>query len=212
VGKLKTFSDWFQAWLLWIAVTAVSWALGLVVALSIARVLGAILPLEVGLVIGGVAGGALIGCAQWLFLRPEVRGIGAWTVATAGGWVAGLVVTALAGMVTDLAVAKLAGGVLGGLTFGLAQWPALHPERMRRGEWLLVTITSWTAALALPLTFPQVSEGSGILADETVGTAMAGAVGFALIGVVALTTLVLLFPRFWKRSRDDHGRWFLDRG
>lgn len=199
---LRTLSGWLEAWFLWIPVTGISWFVSLVIALALAQGVSLVLPMEASLAIGGVVGGALVGLTQWLFLRPEVKGIGSWALATAMGWTTGLVVTALAVMMTDLAL----GGVLGGLVLGFAQWLVLCPETKEREKWMAVTATGWTAALALGITFR--SRGTGMLTGEIVRMAVSGAVGFGVIGSVATVALVVLFPTSRKEDTAAYVRWW----
>jgi hypothetical protein len=202
---LRTLSGWLEAWFLWISVTGVSWLMSLVIALVLAQGVSLVLPMEVSLAMGGVVGGALVGLAQWLFLRPEVKGIGSWTLATAMGWTTGLVVTTLAVMMTDLVLGGVIGGVLGGLVLGFAQWLVLCPKAKERGRWTVVTAVGWTAALALGITFG--SRGTGMLTGEIVRMAMSGAVGLGIIGPVAIVALVVLFSTPRKKDTTAYVRW-----
>ena len=90
---LRTLSDWLEGWLLWILVTGTSWSVGLVIAVVIASGASLALPSQISLLLSGMVVGALIGLVQWEILRPDARGVGAWTLATVIGWIGGLIVT-----------------------------------------------------------------------------------------------------------------------
>ncbi len=198
----KSLMKELQAWLLWFVVTAVGAALGLIMTLTTAQLAGALLPAEVSALLGSIMGGALMGLVQWLFLRPVPKGVPGWLLATGLGWAAALVIVTLPGLVTDLVAVWVMGAAGGSFILGLAQWLALDATQMRRGEWWLVTAIGWTAAWGWA-TLLGPGDGPATFAGGLIGAAVAGTTGLVLIGIVALATLVLLFPRFWKRTRED---------
>jgi hypothetical protein len=202
---LKTVSAWFEAWFAWLPATGVTWAVSLVLAVLIVAAVGPALPQEASLALAGLAGGALIGLAQWLLLNPGVRGAGVWILTTAVGWVASLALVAL--VVTGLGHiwGRLAGGVLGGLVLGGMQWLALRPEA-KRVQWLLMTVSGWTAAVALSLVLP--SWGWGMFREAILYVAVSGTVGLVLIGIVAVFGRVLLFPDFGQKDRTSYVKWW----
>ncbi len=80
----------------------------------------------------GVALGVIVGTAQWLALRPHVRGAGLWPVANALGWGAGLLVAGLGAVffpsTTESATAialGMASGAASGVIVGLVTAPFL---------------------------------------------------------------------------------------
>lgn len=198
---LRLLLDLLETWLLWIFATSVSWSVGLVAALAAAQGADLILPQAASVLLGGAVGGAVIGLIQWLALRPEVQGVGVWTLAAALGWTAALLATALVVKVIG-PVLGVVGGVAGGCVFGFAQWLALRPGSQGRGEWALMTVLGWTVVLALGLAIEE--PGPGGLADYVVGIAASGAVGLVAIGIIAMLALLWLFPR--AQARDARAR------
>jgi len=204
---LRAVSDWLELCFLWIFVTGISWSVGLVAALVITQAVSPALPGQVSLLLGGVVVGALIGLTQWAVLRPDVRGVGFWLLATVIGWTAGLIVTTFVVRLAELTIGGVVGGALGGLVWGLAQWPALGSETGGRLKWLLVTTAGWTAALALGTVLPidgGVSGSSGGIVDTTAS----GAVALIMIGIFAVLALPILFPEPHQRAVDHRVRWW----
>ena len=89
--KITTAHEVVKRVCIWIAVTGVSLYIGLVLGTFIASASAAYVSAAGGYFIGALVGGALIGLAQWTFLRPPVKGLGIWLLATIIGWTAGLV-------------------------------------------------------------------------------------------------------------------------
>jgi hypothetical protein len=204
---LRAVSDWLELWLVWIFVTAISWAAGLVIAVVIVKIASLALPGAASLVMGGVVVGALIGLAQWAILRPGARSLGAWTVAAALGWTAALVITAGALRMIGISWGGLVGGALGGLVWGLAQWLALRPETGERVTWTLATALGWTAAVALGTALPF--EGDlALVGGGAVQMAVSGVVGMIIIGMVAVVALPLLFPAPHQRAVERRVDWW----
>ena len=118
-GELPTLND--RRWVLATAVgAAAAWAIGLLPMLTDGRIFD--LPIPVLVPIVTVFAAALlgsIGTAQWLVLRPLMKGSWVWILTTAGAWVAGLLVfTAVATPLwqpgqSTLEIALI--GILGGL-------------------------------------------------------------------------------------------------
>jgi hypothetical protein len=204
---LRTLSDWLELCFLWIFVTGISWSVALVVALVLAQAVSPALSSQVTLLLGGVVVGALIGLAQWAVLRPDVRGVGFWTLATVIGWTAGLIVTSSVVRMAEPAPGGLIGGALGGFVWGLAQWLALRSETGGRLKWLLVTVVGWTVALALGTSLP-INGGLGGSGGGLVDTAASGAVALIMIGIFAVLALPVLFPEPHQRAVDRRVRWW----
>jgi hypothetical protein len=204
---IRSMADWFEMWFLWLVVTASSWCVGLVLAVIVAHGAGRALPSPLSLVIGGIMAGALIGLAQWAILSPNVRGAGWWVLATAMGWMAGLMITGFVVSAKENVLVRFVGVGLGGFVFGLAQWAALRPGSGRRGKWVLATTAGWVAALVLGIGLPGTVDvdvtGSGAME-----AALTGAVGLALIGLVAMVALPTLYPKPGKATSDKYVRWW----
>jgi hypothetical protein len=195
--------------LVWVIVTGVSGSVSLVTASVVAEGASLALSRDVSLAISGVVGGTVLGLAQWLFLRPAVKGLGAWALATTVGWLTGLVVAALVVRMANLAWGGIIGGTLGGWVFGLTQWLALRPDGGRRGEWLLVTAVGWSAALIVGMTLLGVSSPNTIRSG-LVGIAVSEAVGGVVMGIVAIVVLISWFPKTEKPEADVTIRWWPD--
>jgi hypothetical protein len=113
---------WFQ----WIMATTLGWLLG--------GVLFANLPL--------VAGGVGVGILQWPILYTRIAKAWRWTLATAGGWIAGTIV-----VLVVLPVGLE--GILAGLSVGLAQWLILRREVHWAGWWIVISAMAWITGLTL---------------------------------------------------------------
>ena len=204
--RLRIGLDWLEWWFLWILVTGVSWCVGLILALIVARIADLALPPGASLVISGVVAGTLIGLVQWALLNPEVKGVGLWSLATTVGWIGGLVITAFFISAANVVLGGMIGVALGGLFFGLAQRLALRPHT-DGGKWLLGTIAGWTAAVMIGINMGGNSRLE-IGPSEVVKVAASGAVGWVTIGLVAVAALVTLFPVPEKKESTSHVRWW----
>ncbi|MBI3971838.1 MAG: hypothetical protein HY332_11165 [Chloroflexi bacterium] len=91
----------------------------------------------------GAIGGAVIGAAQWLALRP--RGIGPrWAVSTAVAMAAGsALATALTGARTEVQALMLSGLVTGALVGG-AQAATIRRGPLRAAAWTGVVSLAWS--------------------------------------------------------------------
>jgi hypothetical protein len=207
VQTLRVRLDWLEWWFLWILVTGISWCVGLILALIVAKGVSLVLPQLASFVIGGIVTSALIGLVQWALLRPGARSIGLWTLATITGWMGGLLVITLCVRVTDLAFAHVIGAALGGLVFGLAQWLAMRPKTDARAVWLLGTSAGWTLAIGLGISMGSNSLPK-IVPGEVVGLAAAGAMGWMVVVLVATVVLVCSFPRSERRETTAYIRWW----
>jgi hypothetical protein len=206
--RLSYLSDRLELWLVWLIVTGICWSAGLAIALIVAKGASLALSAEVSWVIGGVAVGVLTGLVQWQILHPEVKGGGWWTLATAIGWVAGLVVTAFVVRVTDWTLGGLIGAALGGLVFGLVQLLALRPGISGKGAWVAGTTAGWTGALALGIALTE-GNGPDTLTAHTMQVVASGALGWVIIGLTATLALVYLFPKPHRKDIAVYDRWFL---
>ncbi|RME47415.1 MAG: hypothetical protein D6791_05875 [Chloroflexi bacterium] len=196
-----------EAWLLWLLVTGISWPLGLVIAFVAATRAGQMLPRTAGLALGIAIGGAVVGLAQWLILDLEVRGIGSWMLASAIGWTIGLTAAAPVAGMTHLLIGKAVSGALGGCVFGLAQWMALHHSMKQRNQWLAFMVAGWTVSLTLGMTLLG-NAGSPVPNSSLLNLALAGAVGWLLIGMLAILVIVLLLPRLEKKDTESDVKWW----
>jgi hypothetical protein len=203
----RAVSNWLELWLVWISVTAISWAGGLVMAVVIVKIASLASPGAASLVMGGVMVGALIGLAQWAILRPGARSLGAWTVAASLGWTAALVITASALRTMGISWGGLVGGALGGLVWGVAQWPALRPETGERVTWTLATALGWTAAVALGRALRFEGDLAAV-GGGAVQVAVIGLWGMIIIGMVATLALPLLFPEPHQRAVERRVDWW----
>jgi hypothetical protein len=191
--------------LFWMLTTCIGWCVGLVVVLVAAASAGLVFSESLSLAVSSFLGGGLIGLIQWRIMRPPVRGAGSWTLASAAGWFVGVSVTAaIAGRSDSLAVI-LAGAAIGAGVFGFAQWLVMLPAVKRRGEWTLITLLGWTAALALGISFLNTSDGT--LGEVILEVAIAGAAGMVVLGAVAMVMRAVLF-REGARDVGPRTRWW----
>jgi hypothetical protein len=98
----------------WALATAGAWIGGSVVVV-------AVLPAELQLLLSGLILGPVVGLAQWLILRREVRWAGWWIVTSTIAWVTGL--TLLPGILATGALA----GAISGIALSLLLYTR-HPE------------------------------------------------------------------------------------
>jgi hypothetical protein len=203
--RVRTLSEWFEAWFAWLPATAVAWTLSLVLAMLAAAGLALALPQAVAWALAGIAAGGLLGLVQWLALGPQVRGLGLWMLATAVGWVTGLVVAALAVKALGAPWGRLAGGLLGGLLLGYIQWLSLRREA-KRTAWMLMTLAGWGVAIAVSLMLE--TQDWDMLGGTIFNMAVSGAVGLVLLGLVAVPARVVLFPDFGRKDATKYERWW----
>lgn len=198
--------DWLEVWLVWVFVTGLGWCVGLVIMGTMVRGADPFLVGKGGWMVGGAMAGALIGLVQRQILRPEVKGDVWWTLATAAGWMVGLAMTAVLLRVTGWTWARAMGTLPGGFVLGLAQWLALRPEAEGKAGWVLGTAVGWAGALTLGITLAG-GTSPGIFAVHIVEIVASGAVGWVVIGLVAILVLVWLFPGP-QRKYATYVRWW----
>jgi hypothetical protein len=206
---LRRLSGWLELWFVWLVVTGVTWTVSLVLSLSLAGMLAPKLSQGVSLALAGIAGGVLLGLAQWLALRPGIRGVGRWVLVTAVGWVGGLLVAALVLAATSAMWGRLVGRMLGGLVLGCIQWLALR-RGARRLDWVAMTVLSWIAAMALSLLLADGARRalSEALAAVAVDVAVYGAVGLVVLAILSFFGQVLLLHDARRRDSSGYIRWW----
>lgn len=204
MASLMRVYRWSESWFLWVVVTAVSWAIALVLMGVFAAGLEPFFHPTIGLLLGSTPGGLLIGVMQWTFLRPAGRDLGTWLAVTAVGFAAGLLLGALAVMFTGSRLGLLLGGTLGGLLMTLLQLAAFHPGARRQREWLIHSAAGWITAAALGAYTSQPEQDT--LATALADTAVALVAGLSIMCTLALTALVVAFPEI-DYSRVRSGRW-----
>lgn len=106
-----------KAWR-WVVASASAWIAGSILLLIT-------LPADLGFLMGGAILGAVLGVAQWLILRHEVRWAGWWIVMSIIAWITGL--TLIPGILSTGALA----GALTGVTLMLLSH---HPQLPRSPE------------------------------------------------------------------------------
>lgn len=136
------------------------------------------------------AAGILMGIAQFGLLRRYLPRMGWWVLATAGGWLLGLVLIlinifgALAFLLGDEAIntlwAKALALILMGLSIGFGQWLLLRRRFPRAGWWIGANVVGWGL---LGLTAGDATDGSWLLA-----------LGLAPACATAATLAVLMNP------------------
>jgi hypothetical protein len=196
-----------ERWLVWVLVTGISWIAGLAVVSVLMRPAVADLPYRAGLLASLALGGAMVGVIQWLVLHPEAEKTGRWIVGTAAGWTVCLLLDTLIAQVATPVIAGLAGGAIGGVALSYAQRWAMLPRLRARGQWMLMTTSSWTLAFTLGLLVPADVRSLGVeLGLE--GVWAAGLLGWSFIALVGVVILILAFPRPDETPFGDLGDWF----
>jgi hypothetical protein len=92
--------------------------------------------------------GAFLGCAQWLVLKRERKGIGVWVLATAVGFAFGGLM-----LYVNMPMLDTLGPVKAALQFGLLpavfQWLVLRGRVYQAGWWIPFTLLGWPLAFLL---------------------------------------------------------------
>lgn len=203
--RVRTLSEWFEAWFAWLPATGTAWTVSLVLAVFAAMGLSRFLSQAEAWALAGIAAGALLGLAQWLALTPDVRGVGRWTLATGLGWTASLLLAALVVQLLGPTWGRLVGGLLGGLLLGAIQGLCLR-RGAKRVAWLIMTSAGWGVALAVSLVLEI--EGWDLPGGIVFGLAVSGAVGLLLVGLVAVLARAVLFPDFGGKDVTEYERWW----
>ncbi len=125
----KIFSFDWALWFQWVVVTTMGW------------ILGGILVAGIDLLATGIA----IGVLQGFILQHRIAKAWQWMVATAAGWALGSLI--IIGFLP--AALDFLGGVILGLTCGLAQWIILRKEVHWAGWWIPISIAAWTTGMTL---------------------------------------------------------------
>ncbi len=104
----------------WIWASTVGWAIGWAMIVT-----GVIVPPNIGVVASVVAGlvlGALLGVAQWFYLRRQVYQAGWWVLASSVGWGIGL---------TGIIGGTVTGAIAGVVTGFMLDWLLRNPRSER---------------------------------------------------------------------------------
>ncbi|MGB7861464.1 MAG: hypothetical protein WBM90_13285 [Acidimicrobiia bacterium] len=160
--------------------------------------------LVTGLVVAGVAEGAILGEAQSRVMRVGLPAVTGWATATAIAagiaWLAGMGGSALIQAVGNAALWLVvpAAGV-GLLAMGLFQWWRLRPVVNNAVSWIPATTAAWLAGVMIPVAALSIVPNSWHLAAHVVvGVAAAVAMG-AVVGAVT----AIPFKRFVREARSD---------
>lgn len=205
--NLRPLTFWFESYLQWFAVTGISSAVSLILALVIGQWLSAVMSLSVAVAIGLGVGGALTGLVQLALLRPAIKSNFVWILGTILGWTLGLGFMALASDATGLAIHGPFAAALGGLTLASIQWLAMASGDGQRGSWALVTLVGWSMAMVLGLAITGDGRINFLpLALDTI--IVAWTLGWTILAILALVALPTLFPRAEKRESDARIRWW----
>lgn len=191
---LQTSRQHNEIWLVWIAVTGMGWVMGLTVTALCKELVLKPLPLGSDILVGLLVGGLMVGLVQWVYLQPSAIRVDLWMLATTGGWTLSFLLVLLLARFVNQGMVGLLGGVGGGVLLGIAQCLVIVPKVTGRGDWVGMTVGSWTVALLI---------GSVATRKEEVLTVKPGfeivganaLVGWALITLVIGVTIIFGFPR-----------------
>lgn len=213
-------------WFGWFLASAVGWAIGWLVGGPVGEAVGWPISEAVDIVVGEILGGAaawgalglVLGTAQWLLLRRQIRKAGWWVPATIVGWaVVGslrwgqgpVMETAMFAIIDGLemtdwdVIIPLVGigiGMIGegvaGLLVGLPQWLVLQRPIRNAGRWVLISVLAWAVSGGV---IGGLDMATGGFEDETMFRLMSIAGGI-VPGIVTATGLVWLLARSAKDS------------
>jgi hypothetical protein len=176
-----------------------------------------------GEILGGAAAwgtlGLVMGTAQWLLLRRQIRKAGWWVPATIAGWavVGSLkwgqgpimdtiffgVIDGLEAVDWDMIIPLIGIGLgviadgIAGLLVGLAQWLVLQPSIRGAGRWVVISIVAGATGGAV---IGGLDMAAGGLGDENMFWLISVGGGIAP-GLITATGLVWLLARSGKGSR-----------
>jgi hypothetical protein len=143
----------FGVW--WVVLTTLGCGVGSVIARAVAQPM----PASMANLLGWAVNGACVGAAQWIMLRRELNAARWWTLASAAGWLAGILMfvpggTFLYSLLTlwTLTLGRSVphffsgpdNGAAVGLSIGIVQWLLLRRELTGAGWWVLATALAWT--------------------------------------------------------------------
>lgn len=147
----------------------------------------------------GAIGGAIIGIAQWLVLRPHISQANLWGFTCVAGWsllgwsgLGALGWVAPRGM-SALVLRSLHGGVDGlrvGFVLGVLQWLILRKQVPFAWRWVLGSAAAWGLGLAVGWTagaFLRVK--TGLFLGEVVGLLWGWVVVSAITGIILIDLL-----------------------
>lgn len=183
----------FKFWLRWIGGTVAGFIVSLLfIEIGVRPYLGAM---------EGIAGGLMIGVAQWLVLRRQMRSVHGWIVANLLCWtiIGGSSLGAIgwiAPRTNQLLIRVIYGGFDGALVgalLGLGQWLVLKRRVYGSGWWVLISSAGWSIGLMLGWFFGGVLYlATHLFLAEVIG------LGITWFVVSAITGLGLIW--LWKRS------------
>jgi hypothetical protein len=145
---------------------------------------------------------------QLVLIQPPAKGDLVWTLASAVGWSLGLAIITLALDMSGTMTYGLFAAALGGFVFGTVQSLAMVSDNRRKNVWILLSVLGWCAAMAVGLALMAKGD-SRVLTGDLTAILVAWALGWCILSIVALVTMVTLLPRPEKRGTDVHIRWWL---
>ncbi|WP_309236588.1 hypothetical protein [Microcoleus sp. FACHB-672] len=182
--SLKFVKTEFFVWLQWVLLT-------------LAGFLVSLLFIEIGEkpdigAFEGAIGGAVIGLAQWFFLRSRISNAGWWVLVCVLSW--GLLgVTGLGALgwftprTPQIPLRIVYGAINGeqmGLLIGLAQWLVIGKQVTAGWRWIITSSVCWAVALAIGWTVGGLlHQATGLFLGEVVGLAVAWIVAAATTGI-----------------------------
>ena len=203
---MRSISNTADLWVKWIIVMAVSWPVGIFIAISILKIFNLDISTVTQIIWIGALAGSLLGITQWITLEHKGNDFRIWMVATLLGTVIGLTVTTSISTQINLGWAWIITGVLGGSILGLSQSLAITTDQRMDLNWILMTSVSWGLALIIGLICTR--EVSWI-ADLTSTQAilMIWIIGWGILGILSIFTMLAMAPIDKRRDRNVPMQW-----
>jgi len=184
--------DSWVYWVQWVLACTIGAPIAWVVGFSIYEPVTGMIRWAATQVVLFVLVGAVVGLAQWLVLKQELRGVGWWILASAAGWPLGFAIgDALSKSLLQEASVSISGAatfaVVGVVTGGLQALLLWTKKVPHSGWWLVGSLVGWAAGWFVSMV---ALNALGTPTSEMLGISL----GFAITGFIAgiITGFVLL--------------------
>jgi hypothetical protein len=201
---LVRFPEWVETWLEWMTVTAVAWPVAAMVGAATAASLRRSLPGGLDLVAGGLVGGVLVAFLQSFVLHQRMHGLLWWMLATACGWLVGLLL--LVALAVTLPWRWALVGTVSGLIAGSVQTIALRVSLREKVGWTGMSALAWGTAFGLG---SWACAGTNQpLGDSLTALLSAGVLGWVVLAMLGIILLVGFCPRCLPTHPNNPDEWF----